>query len=69
MRAIALQISGVRVPGLQFAAGTREAAKACKQGGETRRVLLGHGCEFQSHPFARLNVPHNRLCPDLAFLD
>jgi len=34
-----------------------------------RRVLLGHGCEFESHTATRLNMAHDRLGADLAFLD
>src|SRR5260370_35138941 len=34
-----------------------------------RRVLLCHGCEFESQSVIRLNMPHHRLGPDLAFLD
>lgn len=34
-----------------------------------RPVLLRHGGEFESQSTARRNVPHDRLGPDLAFLD
>jgi len=54
---------------LQLAAGTREVAKPSEQCCEMRRVLLRHGCEFESQTVTRLNMPHDRLGPDLAFLD
>ncbi len=47
----------------------REAPKPGKQCSEMRRVLLRHGREFQSQSLARLHMPHDRLGPDLAFLD
>jgi hypothetical protein len=56
----------VRLP---LAAGTREGPKSGKQRCEMRRVLLCHGCEFESQTVTRLNMPHDRLGPDLAFLD
>lgn len=67
--AIALQCTRRSRRVLQLVAETREAAEACEQGRETRRVLLGHGCEFQPQPIARLNVPDDCFRPDLAFLD
>jgi hypothetical protein len=54
---------------LRLTAGTREGPKPSKQCGEMRRVLLCHGCEFESQTVTRLNMPHDRLGPDLAFLD
>jgi hypothetical protein len=65
-RLAAPQESKVR---LQLAAGTRQVAKPGKQCCEMRRVLLGHGCEFESQTVTRLNMAHDRLGPDLAFLD
>jgi hypothetical protein len=64
-----IMVRGGKQVKLQFAAGTREAPKACKQGREMRRVMLRYRCEFQPQPIGRLNVPHDRLCSDLAFLD
>ena len=49
--------------------GTRQIPKPGKQCCEMRRVLLRYGCEFESQTAARLNMPHGRLGPDLAFLD
>ena len=61
---------GERLAGrLGLAAGTRQAVKPGKQRREMRPVLLGHGGEFQSQSLARLAMPHDRLGPDLAFLD
>jgi hypothetical protein len=34
-----------------------------------RRVLLGHGCEFEAETAAGLNMAHDCLGADLAFLD
>jgi len=55
--------------GLRLAAGTRQVAKSGKQRCEVRRVLLCDGCEFESKTVTRLNMPHDRLGADLAFLD
>src|SRR5437870_13476968 len=54
---------------LGLAAGTRQAAEPGQQGGEMRRVLLWHGCEFESQSIARLKMAHDGLGADLAFLD
>ena len=54
---------------LRLAAGTREVPEPGKQCRELRRVLLCHGCEFESQSVTGLNMPHGRLGPDLAFLD
>jgi hypothetical protein len=54
---------------LWLTVGTRQVAKPGKQCCEMRRVLLGHGCEFESQSVTRLNMAHDRLGPDLAFLD
>jgi|SRR6267143_2174372 len=54
---------------LRLTAGTREVAKPSKQCCEMRRVLLCHGCEFESQTATGLNMPHDRLGADLAFLD
>jgi hypothetical protein len=55
--------------GLLLTAGTREVAKPSKQCCEMGRVLLRHGCEFESQTATGLNMPHDRLGADLAFLD
>jgi len=34
-----------------------------------RPVLLRHRREFQSKPFAKLNMPHDGIGPDLSFLN
>jgi hypothetical protein len=34
-----------------------------------RRVLLRHGCEFESQTVTMLNMAHDRLGADLVFLD
>jgi hypothetical protein len=54
---------------LRLAAGTRQGPKSGKQRCEMRRVLFCHGCEFESQTVIGLNMPHDRLGPDLAFLD
>ncbi len=54
---------------LRFTAGTRQVPKPRKQRCEMRPVLLRHGREFQSKSVTRLNMPHDRLGPDLSFLD
>jgi hypothetical protein len=54
---------------LGLAAGTRQGPKSSKQSCEVRRVLLCDCCEFESQSVTRLNMPHDRLGPDLAFLD
>ncbi len=54
---------------LRLTAGTRQAPEPGKQCCEMRRVLLDHCCEFESQAVTRLNVPHDRLGPDLSFLD
>ena len=54
---------------LRLTAGTRQGPKSGKQRCEMRRVLLCHGCEFESQTVTRPNMAHDRLGPDLAFLD
>jgi hypothetical protein len=54
---------------LQLTAGTRQGPKPGKQRCEMRRVLLCDGCEFESQTVTRLNMAHDRLGADLAFLD
>ena len=54
---------------LRLSAGTRQVPKPSEQRCEMRRVLLCHGCEFEPQSVTRLNMPHDRLGPDLAFLD
>jgi hypothetical protein len=54
---------------LRLAAGTRQVAKSGEQSCEMRRVLLCHGCEFESQTVTRPNMAHDCLGPDLAFLD
>src|SRR5919109_1323682 len=66
---VEIMVRGRRQVKLQLAARTREAPKACKQGREMRRVMFRSRCELQSQPIGRLNVPHDRLYSDLAFLD
>src|SRR5882762_732089 len=70
-RAMVKMLAVPREPnaGLLLTAGTREVAKPSKQRCEMRRVLLSHSCEFESQAVTRLNMAHDRLGPDLAFLD
>jgi len=49
--------------------GNERGTEPSKQCREMRRVLLCHGCEFESQSVTGLNMPHGRLGPDLAFLD
>jgi hypothetical protein len=55
--------------GLRLSLRMGQAAKPGKQGCEMRPVLLRHAREPQSKSFTRLNMPHDRVGPDLSFLD